>query len=95
MEYLQAIQRKESPREGQEKLSDQQRLMEALVFGLRMNAGVSLKEMKERYDTDFPLQAVEKIGAFRNEGLLTENDGMICVTDRGRCVLDEISARLI
>jgi len=81
--------------EDREELSASQRLMEAVLIGLRMNRGVNLREMEERFGCGILPQKYETIISFVKEGFLNREGDILSVTQKGRLVLEELSARLI
>ncbi len=95
MTYLNRLNDGQSPGAGNEQLSPPQRLIESLLFGLRMNEGVDIIALEERYEC--PLSADRKglIERLCEDRLLQFYGERLRVTDEGRVVLDEISARLI
>lgn len=95
-DYLRLIfERDGNAQAGEERLSPEDKFMEIFLFGLRMNEGVDLDELQRRMGVELPVDRAEAIENFVEMGLLTEKRGRIVATDRGRLVLDEISARLI
>ena len=73
--------------EGFEDLTDYQLTMERVLFGLRMNQGIPSELI--------PPQKRDLIGAWAKDGFILFEEGRVKVTDQGRLVLDELSARLI
>lgn len=94
-DYLKKIEANESVEEGFEVLSNDRRLTEALVFGLRMNCGVDLNGLSERFQEKFAPETIEKISQLIEQGFLARHNDLLCATNAGRRVLDEISTRLI
>ena len=80
---------------GSEQLTREQRFWEAVVFGLRMNQGVSLKQLEQRLRYVPGRGKRERIRAFAECGLLVWQGENLKVTDRGRSVLDELSTYLV
>ena len=93
--YLQMMQEAGSAVVGREKLLPPQKMMEAFLFGLRMNAGVDMAQLEARFGSVFAQEKLDELENLIEAGFLMENDRCICATDKGRIVLDEISARLI
>lgn len=94
-EYLQRMEANNPPEEGNECLSPEKRFKEALLFGLRMNQGVDIRKLEDRFHYCLKKEENEKVDCFVEDGLLNSSKGIIKVTNKGRLVLDEISARLI
>ncbi len=69
---------------------------DSLIFGLRMNAGVNLRELRDRYPAA-AWGAIERLAeALSDEGLaVTEEDGGMRLTLRGRLVADAVGAKIM
>jgi len=85
--YLEQISSQGQAIEGFEDLTEEQLMMEKVLFGLRMNQGIAWNLV--------PKTKQEQIKTWIDEGLLLLEDGFLKTTDRGRLVLDELSVRLI
>jgi oxygen-independent coproporphyrinogen-3 oxidase len=94
-EYMARIHDGQSPTESFEELSSVQRFLEAFLFGLRMNQGVSLKEFENKFSCGLDDERQAQVDDFIKAGLLTRQEDTIRTTSAGRLVLDEMSARLI
>ena len=86
-EYLKRIAEGQDVIEGYEDLTEEQRLMEKVLFGLRMNEGVNGDLV--------PVNKKDLVQDWISEGFLILENGSLKATRRGRLVLDELSARLI
>jgi len=91
-EYLQRAGRPQELVEDYEDLTDQQLLMEKILFGLRMNAGINYEAV--------PIEKQALINQWIKDGFLETFSSagvgkVLKVTDKGRLVLDELSSRLI
>lgn len=93
--YMSRIKRNIDPVEGSEDLIPQTRLSESLLLGLRMNEGVDLKKLEQRFECGLTKDKTEKIEEFVGNGLLNLQDGCLKATPQGRLVLDELAAYLI
>jgi oxygen-independent coproporphyrinogen-3 oxidase len=93
--YLSMMAASGSAETGSEQLSSQGKLMEAFLFGLRLNEGVDILLLEQRFGVRISDDRRAILGSFVRDGLLTDEDGRIKATSRGRMVLDEISARLV
>jgi oxygen-independent coproporphyrinogen-3 oxidase len=68
---------------------------DALVFGLRMNAGVDLAEWRARCPTA-PWSTVEALlDRLAAEGLATRENARVCLTDKGRLLADSVGSELM
>ncbi len=94
-QYIVDVEAGRDPTEDSESLSPARRLHEALVYGLRMNAGVDLKGLERHFGLALEPEAVENINDFCRSGLLFQDGVCLRATPRGRLVLDEIAVRLI
>ncbi len=86
-ERLQEYLTKADARAGFEELDTKTLIMEKVLFGLRMNEGIDT--------TLVPSDKKTIIDGFIQEGFLMVEGPRLKVTDKGRIVLDELSARLI
>ncbi len=86
-DYLECITNGKDTIEGYEDLTDTQLIMEKLLFGLRMNEGIPWELV--------PLSKAGLIQKWIKDGFLSLESGNLKSTERGRLVLDELSARLI
>ncbi|MBF0388318.1 MAG: radical SAM family heme chaperone HemW [Candidatus Omnitrophica bacterium] len=82
-------------RAGAERLAGQESLVEHFLFGLRMNRGVDLGALEQRFGREMAFEKKEALTSFMELGLLEESGEHIRATARGRLVLDEISARIV
>ena len=85
--YLEKIGREGKAIDGFEELLDDQLVMERVLFGLRMNEGISWDML--------PISKHTQIRSWIEDGFLLLEKGNLRTSDRGRLVLDELSARLI
>lgn len=68
---------------------------DAMIFGLRMNAGVDLAVWRERAPAA-PWTAIEELLAtLADGGLLTRSGSVVRLTDRGRLVADSVGAEIM
>lgn len=69
---------------------------DSVIFGLRMNAGVSLPELQARFDTPAWAGFFELLPKLIHADLLVElPEGRICLTPRGRLVADAVGAEVL
>ena len=73
--------------EGHEDLSHETLNIEKVLFGLRMNEGIEMSWV--------PLNKKSVVKGFLQDGFLAMEGSRLKVTDEGRLVLDELSARLV
>ena len=84
---LEQVSKEKNAIEGYEDLTDGQMIMEKVLFGLRMNEGVPQDLV--------PLSKRDQVQTWVKDGFLLLESGNVKTTERGRLVLDELSARLI
>lgn len=95
MDYLKKMEANQLPIEGSEELSPEKRLMETFLFGLRMNQGINVDGLEDRFQYTIDFERRQKIEDFIKENYLRREGNHLQVTPQGRLVLDELSARLI
>lgn len=77
-------------------LDDDLLLADAVIFGLRMNAGVDLNELAARFSGASNRGAIEHaLQRFEKEGLLCSGGSHYRLTHRGRLVCDAIGSALL
>ncbi len=86
-DYFDAINKEGCAVDGYEDLSEDTRLMEKIIFGLRMNRGIDAAMV--------PSGKENIIAQLVADGFLARHNGVLRATAQGRLVLDEISTRLI
>ena len=72
------------------RLSEEQRLEEALFTGLRLTEGVNLVSIQERYGVDVWMKYGRELLPFAEEGLLVYDDASLRLTRRGMLLAHEI-----
>lgn len=95
MPYMEMIQSRKDTRENIEELSARQRLIEKLLFGLRMNEGVKVKTLEKEFNCPLDPERESKLKEFTRQEFLRWDNEKLKVTDKGRLVLDELCSRLI
>lgn len=85
--------------EERENLSAGQLLEDCLIFGLRMNAGVSLEDLRRRFGPELAAEArggalwrdvACRLERLETEGLVRSDAGRVRLTDRGRLLADAV-----
>lgn len=86
----------EPVREHVVELDDALLLTDALIFGLRMNRGVDLAELAERFPAEGLLEVFAAfLGRLESEGLMLREGSRLQLTDTGRLVCDAIGSELM
>ena len=93
--YISSLQSGCLPQEGFENISVQGEFKEFVLFGLRMNRGVNIREIEAKLGVSFSLEQSQKIEALVREGFLVWRDEFLRTTSKGRLVLDEICSQII
>jgi oxygen-independent coproporphyrinogen-3 oxidase len=89
--YLAAINAGNLPIEETEILTMEQLRLEALYLGLRTKKGVSLQDLKNRYDYDLFTEKKEILDKLEEEGLISIQDGHLYPTQTGLAIADSLS----
>ncbi len=94
-QYIQQIKQEGSACAGEETLRLEEQLMETFLFGLRMQEGVNLRALEQRYECSMDEQKIKRIEAFIKEGFLIKKRGHVKTTLKGALILDALCAQLI
>ena len=89
--YLAAINTGNLPIEETEILTMEQLRLEALYLGLRTKKGVSLQDLKNRYDYDLFTEKKEILDKLEEEGFISIRDGYLYPTRTGLAIADSLS----
>lgn len=90
-----AIDANSTAREDIVELDDDEMYSSALIFGLRMNAGVNLSILKNRFPTANVQKYIPTLELLHNEGLLNFSDNNVSLTFEGRLLADSIATELL
>jgi len=66
-----------------------------VLFGLRMNQGVSIEKLQKRFDCPISVRQRKQIARFIHNGFFESKNGFLATTLKGRLVLDELCGYLI
>lgn len=94
LEYLKMAEENNLHPVSTERLDNQQRLKESILFGLRMTKGINIDALQKKYQCELDAHQSKMIEDFVLEGLLAIEDGYLKATHRGTLVLDELCSRL-
>ena len=94
-DYIQKLGSGGSGEEASETLSGHQRLVEAILFGLRTREGVDVLELENRFENKLDNEKKDTIKRFISDGFLFLDKNRLTSTEKGQLVLDELSVRLI
>ena len=84
----------EAPRE-EEELSEENRLVELVLLGLRTSDGLSLAEFRDRARLDFAAWSAGRSRVLVAQGFLEERGGALRLTDEGLPVADAVISFLV
>ncbi len=93
--WLRGVDERKLNRVDQSRLTESLLLEDALIFGLRMNDGVDLNALRQRFDQDLTPVQSETIEKLEIEGKLLRDGNRIWLTDEGRLVVDSIGSALM
>jgi len=93
--YIQNSLKGYSTQEGFENLTPHDKMKEAILFGLRMNNGVNVKQAEKRYHSSLSQEQQKKINVFIESGFLVRDNDHLKTSSKGRLVLDELCAQLV
>lgn len=95
-QWLQGISAEQPIKEELVRLDDRILLADSLVFGLRMNEGVDLTSLCQRYPQAGPLHELERfLDRLAREDLLGKSGGALQLTAKGRLLADAIGSEVI
>ncbi len=86
-EYQQRLGAGESPAQAREVLTDQERVEEAVMLGIRLAEGLETSWV--------PPEAADEIGRLSADGLLVRHGDRLVLTDSGRLLADTVTRRLL
>ena len=95
-EWATSIESGQPPKTERVELDDSILFADSIVFGLRMNAGIDLDEVGQRFPSADVLLQVEPLFAqFVREGLMLRDEQRIRLTHPGRLVCDAIGSAVL
>jgi oxygen-independent coproporphyrinogen III oxidase len=78
-----------------EKINPELELAETIILGLRLDEGIKRDIIKKRYGVNILEKYAEPIGEMTEAGLLTEADGHLTLTPRGRLLSNQVFYRFL
>lgn len=88
-EYLKAINNMKRPIEASEEISDKEDLFETIMLGLRLNKGISIKQLNEKYNIEFEELYKEQLERLTSLKLIEIGES-IRLTEMGRDVSNQV-----
>ena len=78
------------------KLSDEDLLEDAVIFGLRMGQGISIESLSRRFSSESLGSLTSFFDSLNEEGLVTISHGdKVCLTMKGKLLADRIAIELL
>jgi oxygen-independent coproporphyrinogen-3 oxidase len=93
--WLEGVKGNRPNRVDQSVLTEGLLLEDALIFGLRMNEGVDLKALQQRFGQELTRSQSKTIEALESDGKLRKNEDRIWLTREGRLLSDAIGSELM
>ena len=93
-EYIQDLDAGTLPRAGEEQLSMEQFIIEAIYLGLRQTQGILIDGFDKKFDVSFKAMFEESLNRLEAEGLIKLTQNRCALTTRGMLYLDSIAAIL-
>jgi oxygen-independent coproporphyrinogen III oxidase len=93
--YVDEVRAARRPVAGEEVLTADQEMMEAIMLGLRTAAGVDLQDFRRRFGADFMSLYGEPASELASRGLLVLRDERCAPTRRGMLYLNTVTAALM
>ena len=92
--YMQAVRRGGNAVSGEEHLTREQEMMEAIMLGLRTAAGIDLQEFQKRFGVDFRQVHGAAVAELQSDGLIRMEAGRCAPTLRGMLYNNTLIAAL-
>lgn len=83
-DYYKKIDNNKRPTQFKENLSKEDRLNEFIIMGIRLNDGINVDEINDRFNIDFEKKYADAINKNITSGLLEKKDGNYTLTTLGR-----------
>lgn len=93
--WLKGVKQRSLNQVDRSELSESLLLEDSLVFGLRMNDGLDLNVLQQRYGLELSLMQSSTIRELESEGKLLRNGDRIWLTNEGRLLVDAIGSALM
>jgi len=95
-EWVAGMASDEPPKADQVQLDAAMLMVDAIVFGLRMNVGIDLDDILQRFQApDLMSRFDSLLDRFSGEGLLTREGSWVRLTHQGRLVCDAIGSMIL
>ncbi len=94
-EYLSRALKDEPPTASTEVIDSDTALAEAIILGLRLNRGISVDSINKRFQADILKRYSVEVTELKDAGLLTNDNGYLKLTPRGRLLGNEVFLRFL
>ena len=88
--YIRTLEKGAFPLEGEELLTQEQQMMEAVYLGLRQTGGLPIADFEARFGIDFRKRFEKVVSELSDNGWILENGGRCALTPPGMLLLDAI-----
>jgi oxygen-independent coproporphyrinogen III oxidase len=89
--YIVGIEKGALPIESFEDLTMEQRMLEQIYFGMRTKKGIGLKRFRMEFSVDLEIEKAKTLSLFKEEGLITVQNGVLSPTRAGLAVADRLA----
>jgi len=93
--YIERLEKGRPPLQQRERLTQQQRMMEAVYLGLRQHTGIDTTAFTQRFAVDFRVLFGPAVDELMAQGFLTMSAGCCALTPQGMRFLDAVAGRLV
>jgi oxygen-independent coproporphyrinogen-3 oxidase len=93
--YIQDLEAEKLPLDGEERLSTEQLITEAIYLGLRKTKGILIDAFDKKFGVSFKTLFKDTIDALKSKGLIELSQNRCALTSRGMLYLDSIAAMFV
>lgn len=93
--YIALLQKDSSPREEEESLTTEQRMIECIFTGLRLESGLDLNALQQKFGVPLEERHSSTFALWKKMGLGEVTNGKFIPTFEGRMLADELAKKLI
>ncbi len=89
--YIASMEKGSLPIESYEDLTVEQRMLEAIYFGMRTKRGIDLNLFRKEFKIDLEVEKEKTLSLLQQEGLITIQEGILSTTRAGLAVADRLA----
>jgi oxygen-independent coproporphyrinogen-3 oxidase len=93
--YIQDLEAEKLPLDGEERLSTEQLITEAIYLGLRKTKGILIDAFDKKFGVSFKTLFKDTIDVLKSKGLIELSQNRCALTSRGMLYLDSIAAMFV